>query len=148
MYNFNSSYEKNVIKNLERYKKCKLLKVVAKINHNILRLIYNCDICLGATIAKSVKIPHAVGIVIGGTAVIEDNVVIMPNVVIGAKSYPIIKNNKRHATIKRNCLIGANSVILGNIEIGENCIIGANSVITKDIPANSLVIGHNTIVKG
>lgn len=147
MFNFNGSYESAIGKNLKRFKKGGFNRKFSKLWGVWLRIIFNCDICLGATIEKNVKIPHAVGIVIGSTAIIEEGVVIMPNVVIGASHFPPDIGIKRHATIKKNCLIGANAVLIGNIIIGEGSTIAAGAVITKDIPSNSTVIGHNDILK-
>ncbi|ERK32180.1 serine O-acetyltransferase [Clostridium intestinale URNW] len=148
MLNFNSIYEKAIYKNLKRYKKNKINRLSARLIAVLLRIVFNCDICLGAIIKKNVRIPHAVGIVIGSTAVIEEGVIIMPNVVIGASKFPPDLSNasKRHATIKENCLLGANSVIVGNITIGKNSIIAAGAVVTKDIPENSTVVGHNILM--
>lgn len=103
MFDFNKVYEKLIYKNLKRYNSGNLNRILSKIWGWILRIIFNCDICLGATIGENVRIPHAVGIVIGSTAVIEEGVIIMPNVVIGASQFPPRKNGegKRHATIKR-----------------------------------------------
>jgi serine O-acetyltransferase len=147
MFDFNRTYEKAILKNLKRYKKGKFHKLISIILGNVLRVIFNCDICLGADIGNNVKIPHAVGIVIGSTAIIEDGVIIMPNVVIGASHFPPEIKGKRHATIKRNCLIGANAVIIGNVTISENVTIAAGAVVTKDIPPNSIVVGNNNILK-
>lgn len=125
MINPNSYYNEQIIKVLQEYREAdnaKKIKMAIR-KHSILRLFFSCDICLGAELAKDVVIPHAVGIVIGGTAVIKSGVVIMPNVVIGAAQYPS-QDVKRHATIGKNVLLGANSTILGNIEIGDNSIIG------------------------
>jgi len=147
MVDFNGAYERAIYKNFIRYKKGKLNRFFSKVWGTMLRLIFNCDICIGAAIGENVRIPHAVGIVIGSTAVIEEGVVIMPNVVIGANHFPPKIGLKRHATIKKNCLIGANVVIIGNITIGENTTIAAGAVVTKNIPPNSIVIGNNNILK-
>lgn len=147
MFNYNMVYEKAIYKNLKRYKKGRLNKYFAKIYAIVLRLLFNCDICLGATIGDNVRIPHAVGIVIGSTAIIEEGVVIMPNVVIGASKFPPQTATKRHATIKKNCLIGANAVIMGNVTIEENVIVAAGAIVTKDIPPNCIVIGINNILQ-
>lgn len=117
---------------------------------SLIRLIYPCDISAYASIGKNVKILHAIGIIIGGTAIIESNVTIMPNVVIGSKMIKSAKStrskdNRRHAIIKKGCFIGANTSIIGDIIIGENTIIGAGAVITKNIPPNSIVTGVNRI---
>ncbi len=123
--------------------KCWLIRL----KMNRLRKRFNCDICLGAKIAPNVIIPHAVGIVIGATAQIGSGCIIMPNVVIGSKHYPVVNRGKRHATLGKNILIGANTSIIGNITIGDNVMIGAGSVITADIPNNCVVVGCNRIVK-
>lgn len=147
MFDYNRAYERAICKNLKRYKKGKFNKAFSNLWGVVLRLIFNCDICLGVTIGDNVRIPHAVGIVIGSTAIIEEGVVIMPNVVIGASSFPPERGVKRHATIKKNCLIGANAVIIGDIIIEENATIAAGAVVTKDIPPNSIVIGNNNILQ-
>lgn len=147
MFDFNGSYERAIFKNLKRFKKGRINRLFSRIVGVWLRIMFNCDICLGATFEKNVRIPHAVGIVIGSTAFIEEGVVIMPNVVIGSSHFPPDIGIKRHATIKRNCLIGANAVIIGDITIGEYSTIAAGAVVTKDIPPNSIVIGNNSILK-
>lgn len=140
----NWSFERMLYKNYKRYSKdCILKQLMSKFYAKIFRFIFSCDIGLGAIIGEGVKIPHPIGIVIGSTAVIEDGVVIMPNVVIGAKYYPPNQHEKRHATVKRNCLLGANSTIIGNVTICENSIIAAGAVVTTDVPANTLVVGNN-----
>ena len=90
--------------------------------------------------------PHAVGIVIGQTAQIGDDVKIFPNVVIGAK-YSSSGNptGRSHAVIGDGCLLGANSVILGGITLGKNVTVAAGAVVDIDVPDNSLVCGHNVI---
>ena len=78
------------------------------------------------------------GVVIGETAIIGDNVVIYHGVTLGA-----VKNtkDKRHPTILNDVMIGAGAKVLGNITIGNNVKIGANSVVTKDIDDNMVVVG-------
>lgn len=147
MFDFNRVYEKAVYSNLKRYQKGRICRLISKLLGIILRIIFNCDICLGATFNENVRIPHAVGIVIGSTAIIEENVVIMPNVVIGARHFPPEQLTKRHATVKKGCLLGANAVIIGNITIGENSTIAAGAIITKDVPSNSIVMGNNIIIR-
>lgn len=136
---FNIWYEKLVFVNSKVNKLGRIGLLISKIINIFLRALFNCDISPSAIIGRNVKIPHAVGIVIGSTAIIGDNTVIMPNVVIGAKNYPP-ENKKRHATIGKNVLIGANAVIIGDIVIGDNCIIGAGARITKDIDAGSTIV--------
>lgn len=99
------------------------------------------DINPGASIGKSFFIDHATGVVIGETAVIEDNVKIYQGVTLGALTVDkTLKNIKRHPTIKKNVTIYANATILGGeTVIGENSIIGGNVWLTRSVPANSMV---------
>ena len=133
---FNIWFEKVIYVNIKINKLGSIGKLLSILLGTVIRIVFNCDISPNIEIGKNVKIPHAVGIVIGSTAVIGDNTVIMPNVVIGAKYYPS-KNEKRHATIGKNCLIGANSTILGDIHIGDNSVIAAGARVTKNLEANS-----------
>jgi len=96
------------------------------------------DIHPGATIGNGVFIDHAIGVVIGETAIVEDDVLIYQGVTLGGVS---LDPGKRHPTIKRNTVIGSGSKVLGNITIGENCKIGANSVVIKDVADNSTAVG-------
>lgn len=97
---------------------------------------------------KSLNFPHPVGIVIGSEAKIANGVTIFQNVTIG-RSYKAGKVNYAddYPTINKGVVILANAVVAGNITIGSNCVIGACAVITKDIPPNSLAVGHNIIKK-
>ncbi len=105
------------------------------------------DIHPAATIGKRVFIDHGVGVVIGETAVIEDDVLIYQQVTLGGVS---LTHGKRHPTIKKGVVIGAGAKILGNITIGENSKIGANSVVIKDVPSDSTAVGipARVIIRG
>lgn len=92
----------------------------------------------GALIGKRLFIDHGMGIVIGETAIIGDDVTIFHGVTLGGTGKDL---NKRHPTIMNNVLIGAGAKVLGNIVIGENVKIGANSVVLKDVLPNSTVVG-------
>lgn len=92
----------------------------------------------GATIGKNFFIDHGMGVVIGETTVIGDNVMLYHGVTLGGTK---MVKGKRHPTILDNCVIGAGAKVLGDITIGENTKIGAGSVVTKDIPSNSTVVG-------
>jgi serine O-acetyltransferase len=102
------------------------------------QILTNIDIHPGATIGRRVFIDHGTGVVIGQTAVIEDDVIIYQGVTLGGVS---LNPGKRHPTIKRGCVIGAGAKILGNITIGEYAKIGANSVVVKPVPDCSTAIG-------
>lgn len=96
------------------------------------------DIHPAATIGRRVFIDHAIGVVIGATAIIEDDVLIYQGVTLGGVS---LNKGKRHPTIKSNVVLGSGAKILGNITIGANSKIGANSVVVVDVPENSTAVG-------
>ena len=96
------------------------------------------DIHPAATIGNRVFIDHGVGVVIGETAIIEDDVLIYQQVTLGGVS---LSEGKRHPTVKKNSIIGAGAKVLGNITIGEHSRIGANSVVLKDVPPHSTAVG-------
>ena len=96
------------------------------------------DIHPACTIGRRVFIDHAIGVVIGSTAIVEDDVLIYQGVTLGGVS---LNKGKRHPTIKSNVVIGSGAKILGNITIGANSKIGANSVVVVDVPENSTAVG-------
>ena len=102
------------------------------------QIITNIDIHPAATIGRRVFIDHGFGVVIGETAVIEDDVLIYQGVTLGGVS---LSHGKRHPTIRKNTVIGSGAKILGNIIIGENCKIGANSVVVKNVPCSTTAVG-------
>ncbi|MDD4953991.1 MAG: serine O-acetyltransferase [Candidatus Omnitrophica bacterium] len=92
----------------------------------------------GARIGKRLFIDHGMGVVIGETAIIGDDVLIYQGVTLGGTG---ITKGKRHPTIGSNVVIGGGAKVLGDITIGDNSYIGANAVVIKDVPANSTVVG-------
>lgn len=104
----------------------------------VTQILTNIDIHPAANIGKRVFIDHGFGVVIGETAVIEDDVLIYQGVTLGGVS---LTHGKRHPTIKKGTVIGAGAKILGNITIGEHAKIGANSVVVKEVPDCSTAIG-------
>jgi serine O-acetyltransferase len=102
------------------------------------RFLTGADIHPGATIGKGFFIDHAVGVVIGETSIIGDNVSIFQGVTLGGVS---TSQGKRHPTIGNNVTIGAGAKVLGNITIGDNVKIGAGSVVIRDVPPDSTVVG-------
>ena len=96
------------------------------------------DIHPGATIGRRVFIDHGVGVVIGETTIIKDDVLIYQQVTLGGVS---TDKGKRHPTIENGALISAGAKVLGNITIGENAKVGANSVVVKDVPADCTAVG-------
>ena len=96
------------------------------------------DIHPAATIGHRVFIDHAVGVVIGETALIGDDVLIYQQVTLGGVS---TSRGKRHPTVENNVVIGAGAKVLGNITLGEYSKVGANSVVVKDLPARATAVG-------
>jgi len=102
------------------------------------QFLTNIDIHPGANIGENVFIDHGIGVVIGETAIIGNNVTIYQGVTLGGVS---LNPGKRHPTIEDDVTIGAGAKILGNIVIGKGSKIGANSVVVKDVPPYSTVVG-------
>jgi len=113
-------------------------KRTARIIMGISQILTNIDIHPAAKIGKRVFIDHGTGVVIGETAVVENDVLIYQGVTLGGVS---LTQGKRHPTIKQGAVIGAGAKILGNIEVGEHAKIGANSVVVKAVPNCSTAIG-------
>lgn len=102
------------------------------------RFITGIEIHPGAKIGRNFFIDHGMGVVIGETAVVGDNVLLYQGVTLGGTG---LEKGKRHPTIGNNIVIGAGAKVLGNITVGDNSYIGANAVVIKDVPANSTVVG-------
>ena len=102
------------------------------------RFFTGIEIHPGAKIGKGLFIDHGMGVVIGETAEIGDNVTIYHGVTLGGTGK---EKGKRHPTVGNNVLIGCGAKVLGNIRIGDNSNIGANSVVLKDIPAGATAVG-------
>ncbi|MEY4993762.1 MAG: hypothetical protein RIS82_884 [Actinomycetota bacterium] len=92
----------------------------------------------GAKIGRRVVIDHGMGVVIGETAIVGDDVLIYHGVTLGGRENI---TSKRHPTIGNNVIIGAGAAVLGNITIGDNSSIGAGTTVTKDLPEGSVVVG-------
>lgn len=114
------------------------MKSLARIISQRTRRKTGVEIHPGAKIGKGVFIDHGMGVVIGETAEIGDNVTIYQGVTLGGTG---LQKGKRHPTIGNNVMIGSGAKILGAVNIGDNCKIGAGSVVLKDIPAGCTVVG-------
>ena len=106
---------------------------------------FGVDIHPAARIGKGVMFDHATGIVVGETAVVEDNVSILQSVTLGGTGN---ESGDRHPKIRQGVLIGAGAKILGNIEIGEGSKVGAGSVVLNSVPAHVTVVGVPAKVVG
>ena len=119
--------------------------LIARIISQFSRFLTGIEIHPGARIGKNLFIDHGMGVVIGETSEIGDNVTIYHMVTLGGISPSIDSNNqrniKRHPTLKDNVVVGSGAQILGPVIIGENAKIGANAVVTKDVPENAVMIG-------
>lgn len=102
------------------------------------RFLTGIDIHPGAVIGDRVIMDHGMGIVIGETAIVHDDVLMYQGVTLGGTS---LERKKRHPTIEKHCVIGGGAKILGNIVIGEGSRVGANSVVIKGVPPGSTVVG-------
>jgi len=102
------------------------------------RLITGIEIHPGAQIGRRFFIDHGMGVVIGETTSVGDDVTLYQGVTLGGTGK---ESGKRHPTIGNNVVVGAGAKVLGNITVGENCRIGSGSVVLRDVPDNSTVVG-------
>jgi serine O-acetyltransferase len=102
------------------------------------RLLTGIEIHPGAIIGEGLFIDHGMGVVIGETAEIGNNVTIYHGVTLGGVS---LEKKKRHPTIGNNVVIGSGAKVLGPFTVGDNSKIGSNSVVVKEVPPNSSVVG-------
>ena len=113
-------------------------KKLSRVINGISSFLTKTDIHPACTIGRRVFIDHAIGVVIGATAIVEDDVLIYQGVTLGGVS---LDKGKRHPTVKSNTVIGSGAKVLGNITIGRNSKVGANSVVVCDVPDNSTAVG-------
>ena len=120
--------------------------LVARIISQISRFFTGIEIHPKAKIGKNLFIDHGMGVVIGETSEISDNVTIYHNVTLGGTSPSINtneqRNSKRHPTLEENVVVGSGAQILGPVVIVKNSLIGANAVVTKDVPEKSIMAGN------
>jgi serine O-acetyltransferase len=102
------------------------------------RFLTGIEIHPGARIGRKFFIDHGMGVVIGETAEIGDNVTMYHGVTLGGVSW---EKTKRHPTIEDNAVIGSGAKVLGPFTVGQGSKIGSNSVVVKEVPANSTVVG-------
>ena len=119
--------------------------LVARIISQFSRFLTGIEIHPKANIGKNLFIDHGMGVVIGETSEIGDNVTIYHMATLGGISPSVNSNEqrniKRHPTLKDNVVVGSGAQILGPVTIGKNAKIGANAVVTKDVPENAVMVG-------
>jgi len=102
------------------------------------RFLTGVEIHPGAKIGRRLFIDHGLGVVIGETAIVGDDVTLYQGVTLGGTGK---EHGKRHPTIEDSVVVGGGAKILGNITVGKNCRIGAGSVVLRNVPENSTVVG-------
>lgn len=119
--------------------------LVARMISQFSRFLTGIEIHPKANIGKNLFIDHGMGVVIGETSEIGDNVTIYHMATLGGISPSVNSNEqrniKRHPTLKDNVVVGSGAQILGPVTIGKNAKIGANAVVTKDVPENAVMVG-------
>jgi len=118
--------------------KCRLF-FLARLMSQFSRFLTGIEIHPGAQIGNGVFIDHGMGVVIGETAIVGNNVLMYHGVTLGATSGEKIR---RHPTVGNNVIIGANATILGAITLGNNAKIGAHALVMKDVPENGIVFAE------
>jgi len=112
--------------------------VPARFVSHVSRFLTGIEIHPAATIGPGVFIDHGMGVVIGETAEVGQNVTLYQGVTLGGTS---LKREKRHPTLERNVVVGTGGAVIGAIRLGEGTRVGAGSVVVKDVPPNSVVVG-------
>lgn len=114
------------------------LYFLARLISQASRFATGIEIHPGARIGRRFFVDHGMGVVIGETAIVGDDVLVYQGVTLGGAG---LEKGKRHPTIGNNVVIGAGAKVLGNITVGDNSYVGANAVVIKDVPPNSTVVG-------
>jgi len=114
------------------------LPLLARLHSQWARLFTGIEIHPAAQIGRRLFIDHGMGVVIGETSIVGDDVTIYQGVTLGGTGK---ETGKRHPTIGNNVSIGSGAKLLGNIRVGDNCRVGAGSVVLRDVPDNSTIVG-------
>ena len=114
------------------------IPILPRVVSHVSRMLTGIEIHPGATIGRGLFIDHGMGVVVGETSEIGDNVTMYQGVTLGGTGQ---ERGKRHPTIGDNVMIGVGAKILGAITVGENSKIGAGAVVLNDVPPNSTAVG-------
>ena len=117
----------------------------ARLLSTLTRAVTGVEIHPGARIGRRFFIDHGMGVVIGATAVVGDDVMLYHGVTLGGRS--LARGTKRHPTLGDRVTVGTGARVLGDIEIGDDVQIGANSVVVKDVPAGAVATGIPAVVR-
>ena len=114
------------------------LRLPARLLSQLARFLTGIEIHPGAQIGRRLFIDHGMGVVVGETTMVGDDVVLFHGSTLGGKT---MRRGKRHPTLGDNIVVGASAKVLGPVWIGNGALIGANAVVTKDVPAGCTAIG-------
>ncbi|TAM67590.1 MAG: serine O-acetyltransferase [Microbacteriaceae bacterium] len=114
------------------------LRLPARLLSQVARFLTGVEIHPGARIGRRFFIDHGMGVVVGETAIVGDDVMLYHGVTLGGKSHG---GGKRHPTLEDGVMVGAGAQVLGDIRIGARSVIGANSVVVHDAPPDSVIVG-------
>jgi serine O-acetyltransferase len=114
------------------------LKLPARLISQLARFLTGVEIHPGAVLGRRLFIDHGMGVVIGETAEVGDDVLLFHGVTLGGRS---MVKGKRHPTLGNRVTVGSGAKVLGPLNIGDDVSIGANSVVIKDVPAGGVVVG-------
>ncbi len=121
--------------------KCEL-KLLARILAHLARILTGIEIHPAAQLGRRIFIDHGMGVVIGQTAIVGDDVLMYHGVTLGGVSRSgLAVNNRRHPQVGNHVMLGAGAKLLGGIMVGEGAHIGANAVVTRDVPAGAVMVG-------
>jgi serine O-acetyltransferase len=112
--------------------------VAARFLSHVSRFLTGIEVHPAARLGPGVFIDHGMGVVIGETAEVGENVTLYQGVTLGGTS---LRREKRHPTLERNVVVGTGAAVMGAISVGEGTRIGAGSVVVRDVPPNSVVVG-------
>ena len=112
--------------------------ILPRVVSQLAKFLTGIEIHPGAKIAEGLFIDHGMGVVIGETTIIGNNVTLFQGVTLGGTGK---EKGKRHPTLGNNVVVGAGAKILGNITIGSDVLVGANAVVLRDVPDDSTVVG-------
>lgn len=120
------------------------LRLPARLLSQFVRFLTGIEIHPAAQLGRRLFIDHGMGVVVGETAMVGDDVVLFHGSTLGGRS---MKRGKRHPTLGDGVVVGAGAKILGPVWIGDGARIGANAVVTKDVPAGAVAVGVPAVVR-